>query len=87
MFGKGNFLKILFGEDDSQDEENAIKLKNIDDKYRSDINTLNELQIEQQSMQKTFEKENPDLTKQINEKAEEIKQVTAELSTIIRKTR
>lgn len=65
----------------SEDASNEVKeLKTLDDKYRSDINTLNELNINYQSLSEQFNKENPNITEELFELGNEIKRLTAELT-------
>ena len=78
------FLEIIkerlnnYSEKNSSDE--VKELKTLDDKYQSDINTLNELKIKYQALSEQFDKENPDITEELLELGNEIKRLTAELS-------
>lgn len=78
------FLTIIkeclsgYSEEDSSDE--VKELKALDDKYRSDINVLNELNVKYQDLSEQFDKENPDITQELFELGNEIKRLTAELS-------
>lgn len=67
-----------YSEEDSSDDVKALKA--LDDKYRSDINLLNELNIKYQVLSEQFDKENPDITEELFELGNEIKRLTAELS-------
>lgn len=72
--------ECLSGYSEKNSSDEVKELKALDDKYRSDINVLNELNVKYQDLSDQFDKENPDITEELFELGNEIKRLTAELS-------
>lgn len=76
----GEFVKKIKSEFGDYKYDDFKELKALDDKYRSDIDILNELYIRYQYLSDQFEKENPNITEDLSKLGKEIKKLTAELS-------
>lgn len=73
-------IKECLANEANSDDDDYKDLESLDKKYRSDINTLNELKVKHQQLSNQYQKENPDISEQIKTLSEEIKKYNLELS-------